>query len=121
MKSFFLPFIILISVLLTQKIVAQEVVIADNSAAVQAGKKLFNAKLATINLKFVEPGKKNAATEVGIQVFSLRFARQMQQSIYTFHQKSFHAHKTKRKNFFSNCKNFLTFQTGSALGRLTSQ
>ena len=46
LKSFFLPFIILISVHLTQKIVAQEVAIVDNSAAVQAGKKLFNANCA---------------------------------------------------------------------------
>jgi hypothetical protein len=46
LKSFFLPFIILISVLLTQKIVAQEVVIADNSAAVQAGKKTFLTQIA---------------------------------------------------------------------------
>ena len=41
LKHFFLPLIILISVLLTQKIVAQEGVIADNSAAIQAGKEFL--------------------------------------------------------------------------------
>ena len=66
MKSFFLPFIILISVLLTQKIVAQEVVIADNSAAVQAGKKLFNANCAAchkLNKRAVGPALKGVSAK----------------------------------------------------------
>ena len=66
MKSFFLPFIILISVLLTHKIVAQEVVIADNSAAVQAGKKLFNANCAAchkLNKRAVGPALKGVSAK----------------------------------------------------------
>jgi mono/diheme cytochrome c family protein len=66
LKSFFLPFIILISVLLTQKIVAQEVTIADNSAAVQAGKKLFNANCAAchkLNKRAVGPALKGVSAK----------------------------------------------------------
>ena len=65
------------------------------------------------NLRNLE---KKAATEVGIQVFSLRFAYQMQQSIYNVHQKSFHAHKMKKKNFrkifFPTAKFFRHFRIG---------
>ena len=66
LKSFFLPFIILISVHLTQKIVAQEVAIVDNSAAVQAGKKLFNANCAAchkLNKRAVGPALKGVSAK----------------------------------------------------------
>ena len=66
LKHFFLPLIILISVLLTQKIVAQEGVIADNSAAIQAGKKLFNANCAAchkLNKRAVGPALKGVSAK----------------------------------------------------------
>ena len=52
--------------------------------------------------------RKKLLQNLEYKFFTLRFACQMQQSIYTFHQKSFHAHKTKRKKYF--LKNFLQLQ-----------
>jgi hypothetical protein len=46
LRLFLLHFVVLISIFFAQKISAQETAIADNSAAVQAGKKLFNANCA---------------------------------------------------------------------------
>ena len=66
LKSFFLPFVILTSVLLTHNIVAQEVAIVDNSAAVQAGKKLFNANCAAchkLNKRAVGPALKGVSAK----------------------------------------------------------
>ena len=66
LKYLLLPFIILISVISTQQILAQEVTIADNSAAIQAGKKLFNANCAAchkLNKRAVGPALKGVSTK----------------------------------------------------------
>ena len=66
LKYLLLPFIVLVSVISTQKILAQEVTIADNSAAVQAGKKLFNANCAAchkLNKRAVGPALKGVSTK----------------------------------------------------------
>jgi len=66
LRLFLLRFVVLISIFFTQKISAQEAAIADNSAAIQAGKKLFNANCAAchkLNKRAVGPALKGVSVK----------------------------------------------------------
>ena len=66
LRLFLLRFVVLISIFFVQKISAQEAAIADNSAAVQAGKKLFNANCAAchkLNKRAVGPALKGVSAK----------------------------------------------------------
>ena len=66
LRLFLLHFVVLISIFFAQKISAQETAIADNSDAVQAGKKLFNANCAAchkLNKRAVGPALKGVSAK----------------------------------------------------------
>jgi mono/diheme cytochrome c family protein len=66
LRLFLLHFVVFISIFFAQKISAQETAIADNSDAVQAGKKLFNANCAAchkLNKRAVGPALKGVSAK----------------------------------------------------------
>ena len=66
LRLFLLHFVVLISISFAQKISAQEIAVADNSAAVQAGKKLFNANCAAchkLNKRAVGPALRGVSAK----------------------------------------------------------